>query len=139
MAQPDTQRELEGLLPLVGDDGRIRDLLTPTKSRQASRKRRRKFLHSLYHSPPFPDRYVTALSHEQSLSLNQICAELRARGAPDECYMIANAPRYDGTTMKLEEALALTGEGTILLCIPGRLAFYVSEDESDTWIVERHA
>lgn len=139
MARPDSERELEGLLPLVGDDRRVRDLLTPTRSRQATRKRRAKFLESLYHSPPFPERYVTALSHEESLSVDLICAELRARGAPDECYVISNASKDDATTVKLEEALSRIAEGTILLCIPGRLALYVSEDESDTWIVERRA
>jgi hypothetical protein len=141
VAEPDTERELEGLLPLLGDgDGRIRKLLTPTKSREGTRKHRRKFLHSLYHQPPFPDSYVTDLSHKQPhIPPERIFAELRARGAPDECYVISNDSEYDGTTMKLEEALNEVGDGSILLCIPARLAYWESENGSDKWIAERRA
>lgn len=79
---------------------------------------------------------MTALSLDQSSSAQRIAAALRARGAPNECYVITEGER-DGTTTRLEDALRWTRGGTVLLCIPGRLAYYVSEDESDQWIVER--
>ena len=43
----------------------------------------------------------------------------------------------DGTTVRLEDALAETHEATILIRIPGRLVYYASEDEFEQWIVQR--
>jgi hypothetical protein len=141
VADPDTERELTGLLPLVESTvrARVRAELTPTKSRRSSRDRRRKFLQSLYHTPPFDGRYVTVLPYEQT-GPKAVRAELVARGAPKECYVITDDSRYDGTTMQLDEALDRVGEGTILVCILGRLAYYEGEASIGgeyQWIVER--
>ncbi len=51
-------------------------------------------------------------------------------GATDDCWVFGNY--IDGCQMKLEEALdALIGmrTGTIISCLPGRLAFFENEDE----------
>ena len=133
MADPDTDLELTGLLPLVASNlrARVRAELTPTKSRRASLDHRRKFLDSLYHSPPFDGRYIIEQYPKG------VRAELVARNAPNECYVISNDSRYDGMTMQLDEALDRVGEGSILLCIPGQLAYYEGEDSSECWIVQR--
>lgn len=52
---------------------------------------------------------------------------LRARGAPDTCHVLSNGLRLDGCEAPLGEALkavCLHGSGSILSCIPGRLAYY---------------
>jgi hypothetical protein len=49
-------------------------------------------------------------------------------GAPDDCWVFGN--HIDGRQMKLEEALEVIGlgTGTIVSCLPGKLAFFESED-----------
>ena len=50
---------------------------------------------------------------------------------------------YDGTTVTLRQALDEDADGAIVLCIPGRLAYYRAELDGhggeDHWIVERRA
>jgi hypothetical protein len=123
VATPDSEIELK-LLDLVDGSqrARVRSLLT-------SKRGRKKFLDTLYHHPPFDDRYVTVLTHEASFP-ETICAELVARAAPEQCYVISTNSGLDGTTMELGDALDevwLHDYGTILLCIPGRLAYYEGE------------
>jgi hypothetical protein len=141
VADPDTELELTGLLPLFARDARarIRAELTPTKSRKASRDHRRKFLGSLDGHMPFDPRYETVLSFEEQSDRtgNAVLAELVARGAPTECYVIAADSRYDGRTMQLDEAIHRVREGSILLCIPGRLAYHRCEYANESRIVER--
>ena len=135
--EPDLEKELS-LIQLAGRDqkARLRSLLGCKKGRE-------KFLASLYHNPPFDPRYVTVLEMNYDEAVKR---ELVARGAPDQCYVISNSFEHDGTTMSLDQALqelndhGWTGDGTILLCVPGRLAYYIGEAHYGggyTWIVER--
>ncbi len=55
---------------------------------------------------------------------------LRQRGAPERCHVISSIPELDGNEMDLREALEqihATGMGTLISCIPGRLAYYEGE------------
>src|SRR5262245_59108587 len=107
-----------------------------------SKRGRVKFLDTLHHDPPFADRHVTVVSCAQSWP-DPICAELRARGALDECYVISTSSRWDTRTMQLPEAMNEIcgyGDGTIVLFIPDRLAYYEGEANTEgdyQWIVER--
>ena len=128
---PDAQREL-ALVALAdrSHKARLRDQLPRKRGRE-------RFLSSLWHNPPFDPRYVTEVEFEHAVE-----KELIARGAPSDCYVISNNPDYDARTMPLGEALSAVTDGygvdgTILLCIPGRLAFYRGEDGEQQWIVER--
>jgi hypothetical protein len=59
-----------------------------------------------------------------------IAPKLKSMGAPDDCWVFGNY--IDGQQMKLEDALeALIGmrSGTIISCVPGKLAFFENEDE----------
>jgi len=59
-----------------------------------------------------------------------IVPKLRSMGATDDCWVFGNY--IDGRQMKLAEALdALIGmgTGTIVSCLPGRLAFFENEDD----------
>jgi hypothetical protein len=127
------------LLPLCysGLRARVKTLLS--SKREGRKSPRSKFLNSLYHTPPFDDRYVTVLPHEKTWP-DAVRAELLARGAPKQCYVISAGSPHDGTTIPLEEAINELVGGTILLCIPGRLAYYEGEESVGggyQWIVER--
>lgn len=68
----------------------------------------------------------------------EITRILTAKGAPGICYLISEHPDWDGREFSLPEALSRvvgSGLGTILSCIPGRLALI--ETEVDRAILEK--
>lgn len=70
----------------------------------------------------------------------RIAALLRARGAPDECVLLAEDEALDGERRALDEALRDvigSGMGAFVSCIPGRLAYYEGEDAGERWLLER--
>jgi len=99
-----------------------------------SKRGRKKFVNDLYHHAPFDGRYVWELSYSESFDTY---AHLVNCGALDECYLMSARSEIDGVTMRLEDALAEPLEATILICIPGRLAYYTGEDGFERWIVRR--
>jgi hypothetical protein len=101
----------------------------------ASPKRRGRFLDHLNHCRDIDDRFVTPLA-----SNADVAAELRRRGAPDTCYVISNTAGIDGRELPLEEAIeeaTMGGWGTIICCIPGRLAYYYDECGERRMLLER--
>lgn len=69
-----------------------------------------------------------------------VLKHLAGRGAPNVCYVFAEGPAPDGRCLPLDEALCSTigrGMGTILSCVPGRLAYYEGEYARDQYVLER--
>jgi hypothetical protein len=65
---------------------------------------------------------------------------LRARGAPDSCFVIAANPDLDGREMALAEALdAINGafDGGFISCIAGRLGYFEFEDMKSSFILQK--
>jgi hypothetical protein len=59
-------------------------------------------------------------------------------GAGPKCWIISEWDKLDAREMDLETALRETigyGMGTIISCIPGKLAYF--EDEQDRYILRR--
>lgn len=55
---------------------------------------------------------------------------LRSHGAPDTCHVLVKGLRIDGRELPLREALntiCLHMYGSVLSCLPGRLAYYRPE------------
>jgi hypothetical protein len=107
----------------------------------ASRKQRPKFLRELYHFADFDPACLVAVSGSAD-SADGLLAELRRRGAPPDCRLISARRDLDGTTRPLEEAVrAVHGvaEGTIVLCVPGELAYYEGEAPNNRFILDRRA
>jgi hypothetical protein len=91
----------------------------------ANSKRRARFLDCLNHCRDFDVRYV-----EELVSTADVHSLLIARRAPPVCFIISDVRSLDGQSMPLAEAIGtaeFAGFGTILCCIPGRLAYYVDE------------
>jgi hypothetical protein len=89
----------------------------------ADPRKRKRFLNRLNHYHDFDARFATQVH-------NMTVAELQSRGAPDRCYLISDSTELDGLELPLAEALQETGFhgwGTIICCIPGRLAYYRGE------------
>jgi hypothetical protein len=71
---------------------------------------------------------------------DKIEALLKEKGAPDTCYVISTNPQIDQKQLPLAEVLqGIVGnadEGSVLSCIPGKLAFYEGEDAGARYILE---
>lgn len=90
-----------------------------------SEKKRARFLDRLNHCRDFDPRFV-----EVQPSNADVAGILTARDAPTVCHVISAAEDIDGRTMQLSEAVVAAeqaGWGTLIGCIPGRLAYFYDE------------
>jgi len=101
----------------------------------ASPKARSKITSRLYHhaTDDFDSKYVRELPH---LDAPGLVALLRDRGAGADCFVISNADD-DGTQQPLSDAIERHlgwGYGSVLICVPDRLAFV--ETEVDRFLLD---
>jgi hypothetical protein len=78
----------------------------------------------------FDSRFVKAIPPAQSHA-PLIAKLLRSKGAGEKCWAISEDVELDGREVELDSILPKIvgyGMGTILCCIPGKLAFVESED-----------
>ena len=69
-----------------------------------------------------------------------IAERLRDAGAPEKCWAMSSNPDIDGRAMQLDEALDETvGStfGTLLICIPGHLAYFEGEEPGERYLLKR--
>jgi hypothetical protein len=112
------------------EEATVRAFIVPSKRNRylsllANGKRRPKFLDRLNHCHDIDHRYATELSTPADIP-----ALLRSHGAPDDCHVISDYREIDGRKMPLDDALneaETIGWGTIICCLPGRLAYYLDE------------
>lgn len=100
---------------------------------------RHKFTDLLAHFSDFDPRYRLPIPSNK-LFVDNIAIELQKRHSPNIVFAISEDPTLDQKELPLVEALEQIvgcGMGTVLSCIPGRLAFVETEDER--FILERHA
>jgi hypothetical protein len=99
---------------------------------------RHKFTHRLAHFTGFDRKYRLPIPSDK-LFVDNIALELQKRHSPKIVFAISEDPAIDQKELPLVEALKhIVGRdmGTVLSCIPGRLAFVETEDER--FILERH-
>jgi len=104
-----------------------------------SAKARRKFSDALYHFNDFDPAVVVELP--ASLETREgVLKELQRRGAGPTCYIISTDADLDRTTSDLSDAvnqIFAVVEGTIISCVPGRLAYYEGEAPKNRFILHR--
>lgn len=125
----------------------IKAFVVPDKQQRflgflAKPKTRKKLVRELYHFRWFDLRFAAPVlwkvdptlklweRHLQGIA--NIHRLLRSKGAGQTCWIISGDPEFDGREADLEWAIKKVignGMGTILSCIPGRLALFVGEDE----------
>ena len=96
---------------------------------------RERMLDRLNHCKDFDERYVRLLQ-----SGDDVVSILRARGAPNSCYVLSDHADIDGQTLPLVDAIRAAeqgGWGTILSCIAGKLAYYYDEGGERRLLLER--
>jgi hypothetical protein len=99
---------------------------------------RHKFTSQLAHFADFDPKYRLPIPSNK-LFVENTARELQKRQSPNIVFVISEDPRLDQKELPLVEALKQVvglGIGTVLSCIPGRLAFVETEDER--FILERH-
>jgi hypothetical protein len=97
-------------------------------------KRRKAVLDRLNHCKDFDERFMQWLP-----SNADIVNILLKAGSPSEVYVISDSI-IDGKTMTLSDAIhetSMTGSGTIVSCIPGKLAYYYDEVGERRGILKR--
>jgi hypothetical protein len=88
---------------------------------------RSKGVTELAHPDAIDPRHAAAWTGSDALELVKRLNEL---GAPETCYLISNADELDDRWMELPRALKEVlniGIGTIVSCVPGKLAFFEGE------------
>jgi hypothetical protein len=104
-------------------------------------KARAKLRQRMAHFPDLDERYrlaVPPLDAEQQRGW--ILSTLKALGAPRSCYLVSENPGWDGTRVDLDDALAQVlglGYGTLISCVPGRVAYFEGEEPGDRWVLHR--
>jgi hypothetical protein len=125
------------------EEATIRAFIRPPRRKRwlqslGSEKRRKKFLEGLNHGADIDERYTTSLPSPNAA----VIAALNACGAPATCYVLSNTPALDGREMPLVDAVTeadLNGWGTIISCLPGRLAYYYGESGERRLLLQRAA
>jgi hypothetical protein len=100
-------------------------------------RRRKQILTELSHFKDVDPRWIvpTPSRYHHAADLVRI---LKEKGAPDTCWVISEEGDLDGKELLLSKVLQEIlgrGMGTFLSCLPGRLAYFESED--GRWILER--
>lgn len=105
----------------------------------ASAKRRGKITGRLAHCPDLDPRYAHHIN-AAAQATDAILADLVRRKAPTSCWVISENSDLDGREMALTDALErIVGEmsGSIVVCRPGKLAYYEGEEPGERYILER--
>lgn len=104
-----------------------------------SKRGRAKLLDGFNHCHDLDPRYAKLLpSNEQSAT--SIESLLRRKGAPETCYVMSDNRDIDGREMSLSDALTETlgmDAGTLISCVPGKLAYFELEGFDGRYILER--
>jgi hypothetical protein len=98
-----------------------------------------KFVNTLAHFRDFDPEYLRAIP-PGGQNPSGILTLLRGLGAPESCYVISENATLDGQTLPLSDALLDTvgyGNGTVLSCRPGSLAYYEGEDVKERYLLVR--
>ena len=129
------------------EQGAIRAFVQPDKQERflgflANPKNRKKLTKSLAHFRWFDQRFATPIPWrvdpnaklwERHLQgIENIYLLLKSKGAGMTCWCISEDSEIDGRELDLRAALELVsgrGIGTILSCVPGKLAYFGGEDE----------
>jgi len=136
------------LQPTDHEQGAIRAFILRNKQERflgfvSNPKSRKKLTASLAHFRWFDQRYATPIfwkvdpnlklweRHVQGIE--NIYRMLKSKGAGATCWVISEDSDIDGRELELRAALEHVngrGMGTILSCIPGKLAYFEGEDEA---------
>jgi len=131
---------------MTNEDSLIKAFADPARAGRylgllGSPRGRAKLIATLAHDFRLDSRYATRVASTES-NARSIERLLRKLGAPEVCYCLSENPELDTREMPLGEALAATvgyGMGTLISCVPGKLAYYESEERGERYVLRRAA
>jgi hypothetical protein len=103
-------------------------------------ERRRKFTEGLAHFKWLDMKFAHIIPASTAHTATELISLLRQKGAGKTVWIISEYRAINGREMDLEEAMEQTSGrsmGTILCCIPGRLAFFRTEEIRGKYLLER--
>ncbi len=128
------------------EEALIRHFFLPGRQERAlaqlvSQRKRSQFLNRLtgLGFDYLDERFAIPLA-EETQNIETIYTYLKTHGAPKTCYIISQLKEIDCWTLPLRDALVKifqSGGGTLLSCIPGRLAYYMGADSSSRYLLMR--
>jgi hypothetical protein len=124
--------DVEMLLPFLREDrrSRWRELFPRPRGRK-------KLLATLWNGDDL-DRDLLVKVDPSERSVEQLSVRLRSLGAPTMCHLISARSNLDGQDLDLISALRLVlnlAPGTIICCVPGKLAYYENDDRNGNYII----
>jgi hypothetical protein len=122
----------------------IRRFVIPQKRRRhlsllESHKGRKKLLEALDHFDELDPQYARLVPADAQ-TVSHIEVLLKRKGALERCHVTSSNAGIDDREMPLRQALQETvgcGCGTIISCIPGKLAYFEGEEQNQRYILER--
>jgi hypothetical protein len=126
------------------EEALLRAFIVPERRRRcvdrlATPRTRAKLLDGFHHLRDLDPRYAVRIEPREQHA-GPIHDALRARGAPDRCYVMSASSDLDGRTAELRSALEeIVGHasGTFVSCLPGRLAYFEGEEPNERYLLER--
>ena len=124
--------DVEMLLPFLREDrrSRWRELFPRPKGRK-------KLLGTLWNGDDL-DRNLLIKVDPSERTIQQLSSRLRSLGAPTMCHLISARANLDGKDLDLISALRMVlnlAPGTIICCLPGKLAYYENDDRNGNYIL----
>jgi hypothetical protein len=124
------------------EEAAIKAFIVPNRQERylgflSSPKRRARFTSELAHFKALNPKYCLSIPPDQR-NPTSLLKLLNSMGAGPNCWIISEWKKLDAREMDLETALREIigmGMGTIISCIPGRLAYF--EDENVRYILRR--
>ena len=119
------------------EEGFVRSFVVANKKERvamllANPKRRREYLKTLAHYRDLDVRHAKVVSPKVAHTPAEWLKLLRSKGASDMCWVVSEDAARDGKEIELSEALRATigaGMGTVLSCVPGKLAYFEDEEQ----------
>jgi hypothetical protein len=101
---------------------------------------RRKLRDALPHFKWLDERFAHPIPPKLAHTAAELVALLRSKGAGRTVWVISERASMDGREMNLEDAMEETWgaqQGTILSCVPGKLAFFKDEEMHSERLLQR--
>jgi hypothetical protein len=125
------------------EEGIVRAFIQKTKHGRclaflSTPRNRNKFTKELCHFGWLDERFAHPIPPRTAHTVKEIAALLRDKGAPSTVWVVSEDSALDGREQELEVAIQYVwgrGIGSILSCIPGKLAYF--EDEEKRRLLQR--
>lgn len=122
---------------------RFKEIFTKSSIRKSkNRKKRIKWAQLIIEFEHWVDNKCVNTVPLNELTQDRKIEYLKNRGAPELCYVISESKELDGKFLEIDYVLSYLSSnrtyGTILSCIPGKLAYYEHVEHLGlTWILQK--